>query len=131
LCRRDHGLTWAEFLEITLAQLEALEERRTIAIRHQRFNAALITSALINANRAADSPSVSPFDFLPGFDNPEDDEKDKTRRSIKHAIAIAFTQMRGKSHEEIQAEKAAMIQRMEANGVEDPEELIREVFPEL
>jgi hypothetical protein len=111
--------------------LEALEERRTIAIRHDRFNAALITSALINANRSADSASVSPFDFLPGFDNEEEDEKQKTRRSVKHAIAIAFTQMKGMSREDVLTEKAAMVERMKANGVEDPEGLIREVFPEL
>jgi hypothetical protein len=111
--------------------LEALEERRTIAIRHDRFNAALITSALINANRSADSASVSPFDFLPGFDNEEEDEKQKTRRSVKHAIAIAFTQMKGMSREAVLIEKAAMVERMKANGVEDPEGLIREVFPEL
>jgi hypothetical protein len=131
MCRRDHGLSWDEFLDITLAQLEALEERRAISIRHERFNAALITSALINANRSADSASVSPFDFLPGFDRPEEDEKQKTRRSVKHAIALAFTQMKGKSREEILEEKSKMVARMKANGIEDPEGLIREVFPEL
>jgi hypothetical protein len=131
MCRRDHGLSWAEFLDITLAQLEALEERRAISIRHERFNAALITSALINANRSADSQSVSPFDFLPGFDRPEEDEKEKIRRSVKHAIAIAFTQMKGKTREEILEEKTKMVSRMKANGIEDPEGLIREVFPEL
>jgi hypothetical protein len=131
MCRRDHGLTWTEFLELTLAQLEALEERRAIAIRHDRFNAALVTSALINANRSSDSPAVSPFDFLPGFENEEEDEKQKLRRSVKHAIAIAFTQMRDKSREDVLREKAAMCERMKANGIDDPEELIREVFPYL
>jgi hypothetical protein len=33
--------------------------------------------------------------------------------------------------EQVQAEKARMILRMKAGGVEDPEQLIREVFPDL
>jgi hypothetical protein len=132
LCRRDHGLTWLEFIELTLAQLEALEERRTIAVRHERFNAALITSTLINAHRSEESDAISPFDFLAGFEtDPEEVEKQKARAAIKHAIALAFTQMRGLGPEAAQKEKLAMVERMKANGVEDAEELIREVFPDL
>jgi hypothetical protein len=132
LCRREHGLTWVEFQDITLAQLEALEERRAIELRHARFNAALMTSALYNMNKSPDSPALSPFDFLAGYEqDPEEAEKDKLRRSVKHAVAIAFTQMKHKSPEEIQAEKSKMIERMTKSGVEDPEGLIREVFPDL
>jgi hypothetical protein len=125
-------LTWAEFEELTLAQLEALEERRAIEVRQGRFNAALITSTLINSHRAEDSDPISPFDFLAGFErDEEEEERDKLRTSIKRAVALAFAQMRGLGPEAVQAEKAAMIQRMTASGVEDPEGLIREVFPEL
>ena len=117
---------------MTLCQLEALEDRRMISIRHERFNAALITSALINANRSAESEAVSPFDFLVGYDtDPEDAEKEKLRRSIKHAIALAFAQKTFATPEDAQAEKARMIERMTNEGIEDPEGLIREVFPEL
>lgn len=115
-----------------MAQLEALEERRTIALRHDRFNAAMISSAIINVNRPADSDPVSPLDFLPGFDRtPGDIEKEKLRRSVKHAVAIAFTNMSGKTAEEVQEVKRRMIARMTDNGIEDPEELIREVYPNL
>ena len=117
---------------MTLAQLEALEERRMIEIRHARFNAALVTSALINGHRSADSEAVSPFDFLSGYGtDPADEEKEKLRRSVKHAVVLAFTQMAGMSRERLLAEKAKMIDRMTKSGVESPEELIREVFPEL
>lgn len=117
---------------MTLAELEALEERRTIAVRHARFNAALIASATINMHRAPDSEGVSPFDYLSGFEtDPEVAEKAKLRKSVKHAIGIAFTAMKAATKEQVQAEKAGMIRRLRDNGIEDPEELIREVFPDL
>jgi hypothetical protein len=117
---------------LTLAQLEALEERRAIELRHKRFNSALIVSTLVNLNRSPDSDAVSPFDLIPGYDvDPEEVEADKLRRSIKHGIALAFTQMRGASAQQVQAENSRMIERMTAEGVEDPEGLINEVFPEL
>ena len=133
MCRRDHGLTWGEFESLTLPELEALEERRTIALRHERFNAALVASALINSHRVSeDSPAVSPFDFLPGFDrDPEEEEREKTRKSVKHAVAAAFTEMRGATPEQVQAAKAQMVLGMTKSGIEDPEGLIREVFPEI
>lgn len=132
MCRRDHGLTWTEFERLTLAELEALEERRAIEVRHARFNSALIASAIINSRGTSeDGEPVSPFDFLAGFEtDPEEAEKAKLRKSVKHAVRLAFTQMRG-TPEEVQAEKAAMITRMTDNGIEDAEELIREVYPDL
>ena len=132
MCRRDHGLTWREFQDLTLCQLEALEERRMIEIRHARFNAALITSTLYNAHRSQDSEALEVWDFIPGFDRDEDEiEADKMRRSIKHAISVAFAEMDTATAEEVQAEKVRMIARMKANGVDDPEQLIREVYPDL
>ncbi len=117
---------------MTLAQLEALEERRAIALRHSRFNAALIGSILINSHRAAESDSVSPFDFLAGFErDPEEVEKEKLRQSVKSAIALTLGHMAAKSPEELQKIVRDMIDRMRGNGIENPEELVREVFPEL
>jgi hypothetical protein len=71
LCRHDHGLSWQEFEELTLAQLEALEYRRTVQLRHERFNAGLVTSTVINVNLTEEGKRVSAFDFLPGFENKE------------------------------------------------------------
>jgi len=117
---------------LTLPQLEALEERRAIEVRQGRFNAALITSALINANRTADSEAVSPFDFLAGYErDPEEEEARKLRRSTKQAIAAAFVDMAGQPREQILAARARMVEQMTANGVEDADGLIREVFPEM
>lgn len=116
---------------MTLPQLEALEERRNISIRHARFNAALTTSALINLHRSQDSEPVSPYDFLPGFErDKEAEEKEKLEKSIVHGIKIAFAEMKNKSRDEILRERDAMVKRMKANGIENPEELIRRAYPE-
>ena len=132
LCRSAHGITWEEFQELTLAQIEALEDRRSVYVRHARFNAALVASTLVNVNRPPDTEALSPFDFLAGYEkDPEEEERQKLRKSVKHAVAMAFTEMKGLSPEAIQAEKAAMVLRMKDSGVDDPEELIREVFPSL
>lgn len=115
-----------------MPEWEALEDRRAVSIRHARFNAALVTATLMNAHRGADSESISPFDFLAGFEVDEAEADGlKLRKSIKHAIALAFTQMKCKTPAEAQAAKATMIQNMKSSGVADPEELIREVFPDL
>lgn len=132
MCRRDHGLSWAEFCALTLPQLDALEERREIAIRHARFNAALITATIYNVNRGESKP-LSAFDFIPGFDSdPVDEEKAELRRSVKHAIALAITDLpKTWSRAEVLAEKAKMVANMKRTGLEDAEEIFREVFPNL
>lgn len=132
VCRYDHRMSWDEFQDMTLAQFEALEDRRATAIRHARFNAALITSALVNVNLSGEADALSPFDFLPGYElDPEEIEKAKLRKSTKRAIALHFAQMPGASMEEVLEEKARVIQRLTASGIEDAEELIREVYPDL
>ena len=103
-----------------------------VTLEHARFNAGLVASILYNANRGEDTDALSPFDFLHGHQrDPEEIEAEKTRRSIKHAISVAFAEMGSATPEQVQAEKARMIQRMTASGVEDAEQLIREVYPDL
>lgn len=119
---------------MTLAQLEALEDRRAIAIRHARFNAALVASTIFNANRTtSEVPPLSPFDFLAGFEaDPEEQRKAELRRSVKQAVALAFTQLpKTITREQALAEKAKMIANMQRTGFEDAEEIFREVFPDL
>lgn len=116
---------------MTLAELEALEGRRRIAIRHQRFNAALIAATVINTNRPVDADSVSPFDFLPGFETtPEEAEKAKVRKSVKLAIKMDLASRSGWTTEELAATKAKLIARMREDGTEDPEGIMREVEQE-
>ena len=75
---------------------------------------------------------MSPFDLIAGMEeDPEERERRELRRSICHAVAVAFMEMKGATAEEVQAEKVRMIERMKASGVEDPEEIIREVYPDL
>lgn len=104
-----------------------------MAIRQHRFNAALITAAIVNCNRVSeDSPAMSPFDFLPGFErDPAEEERQKLRASVKRTIAFVFAQMFGKTREQVLEEKAKMIARLTENGIDDPVELIREVYPDL
>jgi hypothetical protein len=133
LCRRDHGLTWAEFINLTLAQLEALEERRAVELRHARFNAALIACAIINSRNLADTEPLSPWTFIPGYrEDPAQVEKEKLRRSLQKSVAVAFARKsEGKNAEEVRVERAKMIERVTANGVEDAEGIFNEVFPNL
>lgn len=134
LCRREHGLSWAEFQELTLAEFEAFEDRRAIDLRHSRFNAALVASTIYNVNRHTDSGPLSPFDFIAGFEtDPEDARKAELRQSVKRAVILAMTQLpKGVTRAQVLAEKGRMIERMKASGqVEDAEELFREAFPDL
>lgn len=117
---------------MTLPELEALEDRRMVAVRHARFNAALSASAVYNAHRGEDTDPLSPFDFLPGFErDPEEVEAEKSRKAVKQAVGVAFAEMKGATAEQVRAEKVRMIERMKANGIEDAEELIREVYPDI
>lgn len=132
LCRRDHGLTWPEFEALTLAQLEALEERRVIEIRHARFNTGLLASIIYNANRSAESEPLEVWDFVPGFArDPEEIEADKLRQSVRNGVLVAFTRMGKRTVSQVRAEAAAMIERMKAAGTEDAEQIVREVFEEV
>lgn len=116
---------------MTLAQLEALEERRAIEIRHARFNAALITSAILNAHKAADTRFISPFDFMPGFER-DPEAQDEKRESIKAGIAVAFNRLPNKTTlAELQDLKGKMIERMKEQGRADAAEIFAEVFPNL
>lgn len=129
MCRRDHGLTWAEFQELTLAQLEALEERRATEIRHARFNAALVACAVVNMHRSQDSEPMSPFDFIPGYEpDPAEAARERQRTAIKRSIATVMSRM--DTVEAAVGMKAKLIARAKEAGFEDAEELYREVFAE-
>jgi hypothetical protein len=105
-----------------------LEERRRVQLRHERFNAALVASAVINANSLGES-RVSPFDFVPGFESgPEEEE----RRHLKRSIATLFSRLPDDvTPEKVQALKVRTIERLKADGVEDADQLFSEVFPDL
>lgn len=124
-------MNYREFEETTLAEFEALESRRAVDIRYARFNAALVASTLINANRTEDSEPVHPYDFIPGLEDEEDKENARLRKSAKKSVIIAFVALRNKNAEEIQTAKSRIIENLQESGIEDPEELIREVFPTL
>jgi hypothetical protein len=124
-------MTLPEFYEMTLAEFEELQRRRDMEIRHARFNAGLIASVLINRYRGEDSEPTSPFDFIPGFIDPEEEAERQREEEIKRSIARAFARLAGEPMEKILAKRERMIERMTANGIENAAELITEVFPNL
>lgn len=103
-----------------------------VAIRHARFNAALVAAMLYNANRGADSEGVEVWDFLPGYErDPEEVERDKKERSIRQGIRAAFANMPSVTVEKARAEAGLMVERLQANGTENAEQIVREVYEEV
>lgn len=123
---------WDEFQALTLAQLEALEERRAIQIRHARHDAAFIVSAMLNANRAPDMEALTPYDFLPGFEEPEDEREARQRRKeIIRGIRVTFAALGGASAEEVKGMRDKMVARLKVDGHADADEIMGEAFPNL
>lgn len=125
-------MTWKEFQNVTLAQLEALEERRAIQIRHARYDAALVAAAICNVNLPAGEIPISPFDFLQGFEqDPEEREALKRRKEIVKNIRVAFAKLPvGTSAAAVQGLRAKMVSRLQAQGY-DGEEILKEAYPDL
>jgi hypothetical protein len=117
---------------LTLAELEALEERRATELRYARFNAALVASAICNVNRAADAEPVSPFSFIPGFEpDPVDEAQRKRRRGAVQSIRVALSRLPdGVTTEAVLELKGKMIARLQGQGFEDAADIMREAFPE-
>jgi hypothetical protein len=125
-------MTWPEFEGMTLAQFEALEDRRMISVRYQRYNAGLLAAILCNSHAGTDAEPVEAWDFIPGFQrNGDEVEAAKLRRSVRHGIRVAFGSMRNKTVEEVRQDARGMIERMAAAGTDDAEALVREVFEEV
>jgi hypothetical protein len=120
LCRHDHGLSWDEFQNLTLANIEALEERRNVVLRYDRFNAALIACAMTGQG--------NPLDFVPGC-GPTPQELQRQER--KKNIFMAFAKMNPKNPDEQRACKAKIVARLLKAGVEDAAHLFDEVLPDI
>jgi hypothetical protein len=116
LCRRDHGISWDEFQELTLAHIEALEERRAIEIRYARYDALTVACAMVGGN---------PLDYLPGYEQtPEELE----RRDIKMGIIAALMRLPvNTTQEEVDVLRKRIVERLKANGRTDAEEIMNEV----
>lgn len=100
--------------------------------RQDRFNAALITSTIFNANRGKDAEPLEVWDFIPGYErDPDDVEHEKAQRAIRHGIVVAFSNMRGKTVEQVRGAAAEMIRNLQAHGTEDADVMVREVFEEV
>lgn len=130
MCRREHGLTWSEFQDLTLPQLEALEERRVIELRHNRFNAALVASAVYNSHKGPNTEPLSPFDFLPDIGDAEDRERERKRRIVKKQMGEAIHRLPlNATRERVLEMRARVIAGANAEGF-NGEELYQEIFPD-
>lgn len=133
ICRSDHGLSWDEFCDLTLAQFEALEERRAIRIRHRRHDAAFIVSTLLNLNRGTtDSDWISPYDFLPGFErDPEEVEAEERRKNAIRSVRFTFLSLKNASQERVLEVREKLLSSLRGQGFSDPEAMMTEAFPNL
>ncbi len=102
-----------------------------IAIRRARFDAALIASVTYNAHRSADADPLEPWDFLPGYErDPEDVEHEKHMKAVRQSIKLDMTATFGQSPERVAAKRQQLIDRMRADGIDNPEAVYAECFPE-
>lgn len=125
-------MTLSEFGELTLSEFEALEHRREMDIRHERFNAGLVAAILINSRPKATKKAVTPFDFIPGFErNPLEVWREEQRDEAKQLVAEVFCRMPEATRDEVLRKRDELVEHFRKRGLEDPEGLIREVFPNL
>jgi hypothetical protein len=101
-----------------------------VAVRYARFNAGLVASTDHNWHVAPED-TVSPFDYIPGFFDPTAKEKAKHRRSLQTDVKRALMRVSDDSPERVRAVTKGLINMLRENGVDDPEALIQEVFPEM
>lgn len=125
-------MTWTEFNNLTLAEFEALEDRRAVALRHSRFNAALITATIFNAHRSSDSEPVEVWDFLSGYERTEEERtRERHRKEMRRTVGTVLSRVATEPMETVRNVTARLIQRLSDNGIEDPKALILEVFPSM
>lgn len=120
---------------MTLARLEALEERRAIKIRHARHDAAFIVATLFNVHRGGKGEAVSPFDFLPGFEvDPVAKEAEDRRTAAVRGVRAVFAMMPDKAtSEQVKERIGKIIDRLLAQGYTDAEArgILSEAYPNL
>lgn len=82
-------------------------------------------------NRAPDADWLSPFDFLPGFeDDPEEKAAAARHKEILRGIRVTLAMLPdGTTPEEVTALKAKMVTRLQAQGYEDAEQIVKEAYP--
>lgn len=129
LCRRDHGLTWTEFEDLSLAEFEAFEDRRAIEIRHARHDAAFVVASMFNLQGAK---GVTAYDFLPGFQRePEEVEAEQQRRDVVREIRRTFVRHSNATADQVRIIRGQIVSDLKRRGFEDAEVLIAEAYPSL
>lgn len=74
---------------------------------------------------------MSPFDFLPGFEEPEEDrEARQMRKNIIRGIRGTLASLAHKP-EEVTKMRTKILARLQAQGHEDAAEIMTEAFPNL
>jgi hypothetical protein len=116
-------LTLEQFGELTPLQFKALRERRHAEFRRSCYVAGITASLYANAHRKENTPPLSPFDFVPG--RTPQSERDK----LKHNVLSLFVSVEGASAESIADLRKRTIEKLKAQGYEDAEVILEEIFP--
>lgn len=128
IARYDLQLSLEEFEDLTPAAFQALCRRRNIRFKHERFAHALTASAVYNVNRAsADSPMVTPFDFVCEKD-PSAEQTKEIRQLIKQVIGSLPPGTPRDKYLEI---RTRTIASLETQGRKDATQLFDECWPSL
>jgi hypothetical protein len=91
--------------------------------KRECYLAGINASAALNLHLKEGAKPLTPFDFVPG--RTATTERDK----LKHNLLNLFVAVEGQSPEAIQALRIKTIQKLEAQGYEDAEQILEEMFP--
>ena len=98
-------------------------------VRHERYNAGLIASAIYNVNRSKETKPVYPHDFVPGMSLPSDPEEEQ-REAAKRGVALAIARVPNSiTSQEFETLKQNMIERLNKQGL-DGAAILSEVLHE-
>lgn len=128
--RYDFGLTFEEFEELTPTGFRELSKRRNTEIKYERHAAAQSAAAIYNVNRQkVDDPILTAMDFVRTDEQAAKRERlMKAKRFINRALGTLpiMTPV-----EKILEKRGMVIKDLLADGYENAEQIVNEVYPHL
>lgn len=128
--RYDFGLTWEEFEETTPGMFRELSKRRNTKIKYERYASAQAAAAVYNVNRSKrEDPTVTAMDFVR---TEEQAERRYRMLKAKRYVSSALGSMpMNTSMEKYLDVRSKVIKDLEADGYENAEQIVNELFPSL
>lgn len=128
VARYDLGLDWEEFADLTPSMFLALQKRRGVRLKHERFASGLTAAAVYNASGMA-GEAVSAYDFVRDAKQSEAHEQ---RQTLKRQILHTVQQMPANTtREKFLKLRSNIIAQLEQIGRTDAEELWAECWPSI